>query len=151
MIRALVFGFTLLSACSLALAQTPAAAPKHMLIGKWRVLWTLDGRTARLVVDSVTPGAVVTSFSGTFEEASQSCPASGSVLDRTSMVYAEGIESTRIDVDALVVIGVTCSDRVIKFEMLGLPAGGITMSGRAFLKSPDGAMTVAPVAVGRES
>jgi len=151
MIRAFMFGFTLLSACSLALAETPAPAPKHMLVGKWRVLWTLDGRTARLIVDSVSPGPVVTSFSGTFEEAAQSCPASGSVFDRTSMAYVEGVESTHIDVDALIVIGVTCSDRVIKFEMLGLPAGGITMSGRAFLKSSDGAMTVAPVAAGPES
>jgi hypothetical protein len=146
--RPLALAAAWLGLCSLAASATPSANG-HSLVGRWWVMWTADGRVTSMNIRNVAPGAGVTAISGEMEDGGETCALAGSVIDRAQVMYYEGIEATRIAIDALVTMTADCPSHRLKLEFFGMPVGEIQMSGRATLQARDGVSSVAPIALSR--
>jgi hypothetical protein len=147
--RRFVSVFACLAVCSAALAQ-PAPA-QHVLAPRWRVLWTEDGRSSAMTIKDAASQGGVTKFEGALLEGAENCPIAGRIVDSSHLSYVEGIETTHFIIYTFVTILATCSDHSLTLELLGLPLGGITLSGRAIRISRDGPPVVAPIALAPES
>lgn len=140
----------ILAQCATAVAQPApsASAPaQHALARDWRVLWTLDGSFSTLQVNGVTATGGVTQFDGTLTNDTETCPIRGSVIDKATVTYLDGIEASSMTILAYVSMMANCADVSMRLDLLGLPEGSILMSGRAVLERKDGSHAVLPIAL----
>lgn len=135
---------------AMGLALTAARAeppPQPLPAGKWRVFWTADGRVSDMSIDTVTARGEAAIFAGSIVQDNVACPLQGQLVSTTRVTYAEGIQSTSLDVPSLVTISAACPALMIAMEAFGLPDGKFLMSGRAIVKASSGAQAILPFAL----
>lgn len=134
---------------ALLIAPSVHAEPslERVLVGKWRVFWTTEGRVSSLSIDTVAPQGNVTNFAGYIVQGDESCRLTGNVIAASRLDYREGIISTNIRIPSIVNISASCSGLTMQMETLGLSDSEYLISGRAIIRVAGGAQVILPVAL----
>ncbi len=124
---------------------------QHVLSGIWLVTWVARSKASQLQISQVRAEDGVTTFSGRFAApiGEETCPLTGSVIDRGNVQYSDGIEQRTVSVSALVFIRAQCKSSLVFFELFGLPSGTVLMTGRSMVVASNGEKTYEPIALSR--
>jgi hypothetical protein len=127
----------------------PAAPqPRHALARDWHLLWTQDGRSSTLRIETaVLSAAGVTQLRGSLQHDEAICPVEGAVVDKATITYLDGIEANSLTILALVTMIAACPAYEMRLDLLGLQEGAILMSGRAILMKRDNTYEILPIAM----
>lgn len=143
----LVFSFFVAIAYLISTSVRAEPSLENILVGKWRVFWTTEGRVSSLSIDTVASHDNITNFAGSMVQGEENCRLIGNVISVSQLNYKEGILSTIVNIPTIVNISVSCSGLTMNMETLGLSNSEYLMSGRATIRVAGGALLILPVAL----